>query len=39
MTLIAVSVVTYCLYKIRKTIGKIVKLKQGRDGERALGQY
>ena len=39
MTLIAVSVVNYCLYKIRKTIGKIVKLKQGRDGERAFSQY
>jgi hypothetical protein len=39
MTLIAVAVVAYCLYKIKKALKKITKLKQGRDGERAVGQY
>ena len=39
MTFIAIAVVLYCLYKIKKTLKKIVKLRQGRDGERAVGQY
>jgi hypothetical protein len=39
ITLIAVAVVAYCLYKIKKVLKKITKLKQGRDGERAVGQY
>jgi hypothetical protein len=39
MTFIAIAVVLYCLYKVKKTQKKIVKLKQGRDGERAVGQY
>ena len=39
MTFIAIVVVLYCFYRIKKTLKKIVKLKQGRDGERAVGQY
>jgi hypothetical protein len=39
MTLIAVAVVAYCLYKIKKALKKITKLKQGRDGEKSVGQY
>jgi hypothetical protein len=39
ITIIAVAVVAYCLYKIKKVLKKITKLKQGRDGERAVGQY
>ena len=39
MTFIAIVVVFYCFYKVKKTQKKIENLKQGRDGERAVGQY
>ena len=39
VTLLAAAAVIFCLYKIKKTLKKITKLKQGRDGEKAVGQY
>ena len=36
---LALVVVLFTIYKVRKNIKKIKAIKQGRDGERAVGQY
>ena len=39
VTILAAAIVAYCLYKINRARSEIEKLKQGRDGEKAVGQY
>lgn len=38
-TIIAVIVILFSIYKLRKILKKVENLKQGRDGERAVGQF
>lgn len=38
-TLVAAVIVPFCLYKLFIITKKLKKLKQGRDGEKAVGQY
>ncbi len=39
LTLITLAVVVFSYYRLKKIVGRIDKLKQGRDGEKAVGQY
>ena len=38
-TLFAILVISFSIYKVRKILRKVKKLKLGRDGERAVGQF
>ena len=38
-TIVALIVTPFCIYKIVKSLRKAKRLKQGRDGEKAVGQY
>lgn len=39
ISVFAAIVIPYCLYKILEASQKVKRLKQGRDGEKAVGQY
>jgi len=39
LTIVGVIVILFCTYKIKKNMPKINDLKQGRDGERVVGQH
>ncbi len=39
LTLITLAVAVFSYYKIKQIVGRVDRLKQGRDGEKVVGQY